>query len=44
MRFEWDNKKSETNQAKHGISFLEATALFRSNHIKLDLPLVCDEA
>ena len=37
MRFEWDADKSEANLLKHGIAFPEATALFRSNHITLEL-------
>ena len=28
MRFEWDERKSEVNEAKHGISFDEARALW----------------
>ncbi len=28
MRFEWDERKSEANEAKHGISFDEARALW----------------
>ena len=28
MRFEWDPKKSETNERKHGISFEEARQVF----------------
>jgi uncharacterized protein len=30
MRFEWDPAKDKTNRAKHGLSFEEATALFKS--------------
>jgi len=30
MRFEWDRAKNEANQAKHGLSFEEASELFRS--------------
>jgi len=28
MKFEWDNQKSKSNLAKHGISFEEASKLF----------------
>ena len=31
MRFEWDPAKDETNRAKHGLSFEEATELFKSD-------------
>ncbi len=31
MRFEWDRKKNEANQQKHGISFDEAKELFTSD-------------
>jgi uncharacterized protein len=31
MRFEWDPAKDETNRAKHGLSFEEATGLFKSD-------------
>ena len=30
MRFEWDQKKDEANQQKHGLSFDEAKELFTS--------------
>lgn len=30
MRFEWDPAKDRANQAKHGLSFDEATELFKS--------------
>ena len=29
MRFEWDEAKSQSNQNKHGIDFIEAQALWR---------------
>ena len=29
-RFEWDERKDRSNQAKHGVSFLEAVAVFRA--------------
>lgn len=29
LRFEWDKNKAETNRSKHGISFEEATTVFR---------------
>lgn len=28
MEFEWDVAKAESNEKKHGVSFLEATAVF----------------
>jgi uncharacterized protein len=28
LRFEWDKRKAETNQRKHGISFDEAQSVF----------------
>lgn len=28
LRFDWDKKKAETNQRKHGISFDEAQSVF----------------
>ena len=30
MRFEWDPEKDKTNRAKHGLSFDEATELFKA--------------
>jgi len=30
MRFVWDTKKDQLNQAKHGLSFEESTELFNS--------------
>ncbi len=30
MRFEWDPAKDKTNRAKHGLSFEEASELFKS--------------
>lgn len=30
MRFEWDAAKSAANQAKHGVSFEEAAAVFEN--------------
>jgi uncharacterized protein len=29
LRFEWDPDKAKANQRKHGISFAEATSVFR---------------
>ena len=31
MRFEWDRTKDRANQAKHGLSFSEASALFEGD-------------
>ena len=28
MRFEWDEEKAETNERKHGVTFLEAVTVF----------------
>ena len=28
MEFEWNDDKAETNFAKHGVSFLEASSVF----------------
>jgi uncharacterized DUF497 family protein len=28
LKFEWDSEKAETNLAKHGVSFEEATVVF----------------
>jgi len=28
VKFEWDKRKSETNQRKHGVSFQEASTVF----------------
>ena len=28
MKFEWDNKKAESNKLKHGVSFNEAQEAF----------------
>jgi uncharacterized DUF497 family protein len=28
LRFSWDDKKSEANEKKHGVSFLEAQTVF----------------
>lgn len=36
MQFEFDRGKSEINKAKHGIDFVEAQALWKSKHIRLD--------
>jgi len=39
LRFEWDEKKYNLNQGKHGISFLEAQAVFSDeNGLLLDDP------
>jgi uncharacterized DUF497 family protein len=31
MRFEWDPAKDKANQARHGLSFEEATELFKAS-------------
>lgn len=38
MKFEWDDKKDQANQRKHGLSFLEATAIFASEILTLEDP------
>lgn len=39
LRFEWDEKKYNLNQRKHGISFLEAQTVFSDeNGLLLDDP------
>lgn len=35
MRFEWDNRKAESNQQKHGISFEEAETVFYDENARL---------
>jgi len=30
VRFEWDTRKDQANQQKHGLSFVEAAELFKS--------------
>lgn len=32
MDFEWDEKKAQTNQKKHHVSFLEAAEVFGDEH------------
>ena len=36
MQFEFDPRKSESNKTKHGIDFIEAQVLWKSNHVFLD--------
>lgn len=39
VRFEWDERKNETNQAKHGVSFEEAqTVFYDENALVIDDP------
>lgn len=33
MKFEWDNKKSDSNKTKHGIDFLQAKALWQDKRL-----------
>jgi uncharacterized protein len=35
MRFEWDNRKAESNEQKHGISFEEAETVFYDENARL---------
>ena len=37
MRFEWDPQKNVANQAKHGVSFEEASELFSSDSDYLEV-------
>ena len=37
MRFEWDAEKDRANQAKHGVSFEEASDLFSSGEDFLEV-------
>jgi hypothetical protein len=37
MRFEWDPAKDKANQAKHGLSFEDATELFKSSVSYLEI-------
>ena len=32
MQFEWDPKKALANEAKHGVSFVEASEVFADDH------------
>jgi uncharacterized DUF497 family protein len=34
MGFQWDTEKSASNEAKHGISFLQAAQIFRGSILK----------
>jgi uncharacterized DUF497 family protein len=33
MRFEWDERKRQSNLAKHGLDFLDVSAVFEEPHI-----------
>ena len=35
IEFDWDRKKNETNQKKHGISFEEAKTCFKDEHARV---------
>jgi uncharacterized DUF497 family protein len=35
VEFEFDPRKSESNEAKHGIDFVEAQVLWKSKHVLL---------
>ena len=37
MKFEWDDAKSRLNERKHGVSFEEASQLFRSEADYLEI-------
>jgi len=45
LRFEWDERKSKTNQRKHGVSFREAESVFTDRFALLldDEPHSTDE-
>ncbi len=32
MNFEWDKTKAQTNENKHGVSFIEASEVFDDEH------------
>ena len=36
MGFQWENDKSVANEAKHGISFLQAAQIFRERVLKAE--------
>lgn len=36
MGFQWDAEKSAANEAKHGISFLQAAQIFRAPILKIE--------
>ena len=42
MEFEFDERKSQTNKAKHGIDFVEAQALWDDPEL-LEIPLTLDD-
>jgi len=45
MTFEWDNKKSRRNQAKHGIDFDTAKALWDDgNRVEIQSPYPLEES
>lgn len=35
MKFQWDDKKSESNKFKHGIGFEEAKSVFLDEYARL---------
>lgn len=35
IKFEWDNKKSESNFKKHNVSFKEAESVFRDDYARI---------
>jgi uncharacterized DUF497 family protein len=35
IRYEWDNRKSRSNKAKHGVSFEEARSAFLDEHARV---------
>ncbi len=37
MRFQWDPRKDRANQAKHGLSFKQASQLFKDNAEYLEI-------
>jgi uncharacterized DUF497 family protein len=44
LRFEWDSRRSRTNQRKHGVSFEEAQTVFLDDHaLLIDDPDHSDE-
>ena len=44
MKFEFDAVKSASNKAKHGLDFIEAQALWKSERIRIQANIVGGEA
>jgi uncharacterized DUF497 family protein len=35
MKVDWDDKKAEANERKHGVSFVEAVTIFSSSYLEM---------